>query len=87
MSELGHPLPNGRNIFVTVAYLAGHVAAGNGGALLDVEITHQPSGKPELALTGRGQEGARGPGVTPMAVSISHSVRYVVTQVILEADD
>jgi phosphopantetheinyl transferase (holo-ACP synthase) len=60
---------------------------GTGGALLDVEITLQPSGKPELALTGRAQEVARGPEVTPMAVSISHSVRYVVTQVILEADD
>jgi phosphopantetheinyl transferase (holo-ACP synthase) len=52
-----------------------------------VEITHQPSGKPELVLTGRAQEVARGLGVTRMAVSISRSVRYVVTQVIFEADD
>ena len=52
-----------------------------------MEITHQPGGKPELVLTGRAQEGARGPGVTRRAVSSSHSDRYVVTQVILEADD
>jgi phosphopantetheinyl transferase (holo-ACP synthase) len=57
------------------------------GSLLDVEIAHQPSGKPALVLTGRAQEVARGLGVTRMAVSISHSGRYVVTQVILEADD
>jgi len=60
---------------------------GSGVRWLDVEITHQPSGKPELVLTGRAQEVARGLGVTRMAVSISHSIRYVVTQVIFEADD
>jgi len=53
---------------------------------LDVEITHQPSGKPELALTGRAKELARQLGVTRAAVSISHSDRYVVAQVILESD-
>ena len=91
MSRLGGPLLYGRGIFVAVAYLAGHGAAGNGrgsgGSLLDVEITHKPSGKPELVLTDQEQEVARGLGVTRMAVSISHSDRYVVTQVILEADD
>ena len=54
---------------------------------LDVEVIHQPSGKPELVLTGRAQEVARGLGVTRMAVSISHSDRYVVAQVIFEGDD
>jgi holo-[acyl-carrier protein] synthase len=89
MSKLGWPLVYGRDIFVAVAYLAGLGTAGNGGGVhwLDVEITHKPSGEPELALTGRAQEGARGLGVTRMAVSISHSFRYVVTHVILEADD
>jgi len=53
---------------------------------LDVEITHQPSGKPELVLTGRAEELARQLGVTRAAVSISHSDRYVVAQVILESD-
>ncbi|MGA3167413.1 MAG: holo-ACP synthase [Terriglobia bacterium] len=57
------------------------------GTGLDVEITHQPSGKPELVLTGRAQEVARGLGITRMAVSISHSDRYVVAQVIFEGDD
>ncbi len=54
---------------------------------LDVEITHRPSGKPELLLTGRAEELARELGVTRTAVSISHSDRYVVAQVIFEADD
>jgi holo-[acyl-carrier protein] synthase len=53
---------------------------------LDVEITHQPSGKPELVFTGRAEELARQLGVTRAAVSISHSDRYVVAQVILESD-
>ena len=54
---------------------------------LDVEVTHQPSGKPELVLTGRAEEVARQLRVTRMAVSISHSDRYVVAQVIFESDD
>src|ERR1019366_4261374 len=60
---------------------------GAGVRWLDVEVTHQPSGKPELVLTGRAQEVARGLGVTRMAVSISHSDRYVVAMVIFEGDD
>jgi holo-[acyl-carrier protein] synthase len=60
---------------------------GAGVRWLDVEVTHQPSGKPELVLTGRAQEVARGLGVTRMAISISHSDRYVVAQVIFEGDD
>ncbi len=53
---------------------------------LDVEVTHQPSGKPELVLTRRAKELAQELGVSRMAVSISHSDRYVVAQVIFEAD-
>lgn len=53
---------------------------------LDVEVTHQPSGKPELLLSGRAEELARKLGVTRTAVSISHADRYVVAQVILESD-
>jgi holo-[acyl-carrier protein] synthase len=53
---------------------------------LDVEVTHQPSGKPELVLTGRAEELARALGVTRAAVSISHADRYVMAQVIFEAD-
>ena len=52
----------------------------------DVEVTHQPSGKPELVLRGRAQELARELGVTRTSVSISHSDRYVVAQVIFESD-
>ncbi|MBZ5514255.1 MAG: holo-ACP synthase [Acidobacteriia bacterium] len=53
---------------------------------LDVEITHQPSGKPEVVFTGRAQELARALGVTRTAVSLSHSNDYVIAQVILESD-
>ena len=54
---------------------------------LDVEVTHQPSGKPELILTGRAEEFARELRVTRTSVSISHSDRYVVALVIFEGDD
>jgi holo-[acyl-carrier protein] synthase len=59
---------------------------GNGVHWLDVEVTHLPSGKPELVLTGRALEVARQLGVTRASVSISHSDRYVVAHVILESD-
>ena len=59
---------------------------GAGVRWLDVEITHQSSGKPELALTGRAHEVAQQLGVTRMAVSISHADRYVVAVVIFESD-
>ena len=42
---------------------------------LDVEVIHQPSGKPELVLTGRALEVARELQVTRMSISISHSDR------------
>jgi len=54
---------------------------------LDVEVTHLPSGKPELVLTGRAEAVARELRVSRVAVSISHSNRYVVAQVIMESDD
>jgi holo-[acyl-carrier protein] synthase len=53
---------------------------------VDVEITHSPSGKPQLVLRGRAEEIARHLGVTRTAVSISHSGHYVVAQVIFESD-
>jgi holo-[acyl-carrier protein] synthase len=59
----------------------------NGVRWLDVEVTHQPSGKPELRLSGRALELAKILRVSRMAVSISHSDRYVVAQVIFESDD
>jgi holo-[acyl-carrier protein] synthase len=52
---------------------------------LDVEVTHLPSGKPELRLSGRAEELARQRGVERMAISISHSNHYVVAQVIFES--
>jgi holo-[acyl-carrier protein] synthase len=54
---------------------------------LDVEVIHQPSGKPELVLSGRALEVARELRVTQMSISISHSDRYVVAMVIFEGDE
>jgi len=54
---------------------------------LDVEVTHHPSGKPELVLKGRAQELAQTLGVTHTAVSISHADRYAMAQVIFEANE
>jgi len=54
---------------------------------LDVEVVHQPSGKPELVLSGRAQEVAHELRVTRISVSISHSDRYVVALVVFESDD
>lgn len=59
---------------------------GAGVRWLDVEVRNLPSGKPELVLTGRAQELARGLRVARMEVSISHADRYVVAQVIFESD-
>ncbi len=53
---------------------------------LDVEVVHQPTGKPELVLTGRAKEVAGELRVTRMSISISHSDRYVVAMVIFEGD-
>lgn len=53
---------------------------------LDVEVTHRPSGKPELLLNGRAGQLAQELGVARMALSISHSDRYVVAQVIFESE-
>ena len=60
---------------------------GAGVRWLDVEVTHQSSGKPELVLTGRAEEVARALRISRVAVSISHSDRYVVAMVIAESDD
>ena len=54
---------------------------------LDVEVVHQPSGKPELVLTGRAQEVAQELRVSRTSISISHSDRYVVALVIFEGND
>jgi holo-[acyl-carrier protein] synthase len=53
---------------------------------LDVEVTNQPNGKPELVLSGRAEQVARELGVTRTAVSISHTENYVVAHVIFESE-
>ena len=53
---------------------------------LDVEVTHRPSGKPELVLTGRAKEVADQLRVARAEVSISHANHYVVAQVIFESN-
>lgn len=59
---------------------------GRGVRWQDVEVTRLPSGKPELRLSGRAREVALELGVTRTSVSLSHSDRYAVAQVIFEAD-
>jgi holo-[acyl-carrier protein] synthase len=59
---------------------------GEGVRWVDVEITHSPGGKPELILRGQAEMIARRLGVTRTAVSIAHSDRFVVAQVIFESD-
>ena len=54
---------------------------------LDVEVTRLASGKPELRLTGAALEKASAMRVTRTQVSLSHSDRYAVAQVIFESDD
>jgi len=54
---------------------------------VDVEVTHQPSGKPELVLSGRAQELAQTLGVAQSAVSISHADSYAVALVIFTGHD
>ena len=54
---------------------------------VDVEVTHTPSGKPELLLSGRAESLARELGVVRIAVSLSHADHYTVAQVIFESDD
>ena len=54
---------------------------------VDVEVTHQPSGKPELVLSGRAQALAQTLGVAQSAVSISHADNYVVALVIFTGHD
>jgi holo-[acyl-carrier protein] synthase len=54
---------------------------------VDVEVSHQPSGKPELVLRGRAQELAHALGVAQTAVSISHADRYAMALVIFSGHE
>lgn len=54
---------------------------------LDVEVTRLASGKPELRLTGAALERASTLRVARALVTLSHSDRYAVAQVIFESDD
>ena len=52
----------------------------------DVEIVNEPNGCPTLTLHGKGKEIAEGRGCTRTWVSLSHTKRQVVAQVILESN-
>jgi len=58
----------------------------NGIRWLDVEVTHQPNGRPELTLHGKARELGERLGVATVLVSLSHADRYAVAQVILESN-
>ena len=58
----------------------------NGVRWLDVEVTNLPSGKPELRLEGQALEAGRRLSVSRASLSISHTDRYAIAQVIFESD-
>jgi holo-[acyl-carrier protein] synthase len=58
----------------------------NGVRWLDVEVRNLPSGKPELTLAGQALEAGRRLGVHRASLSISHTDRYAIAQVIFESD-
>jgi holo-[acyl-carrier protein] synthase len=49
----------------------------------DAEVRNEPSGKPSLGLSGPAQELADRLGVDTILVSLSHSRRYAIAQVML----
>ncbi len=51
-----------------------------------IEILRAPSGQPVIELSGAAKEKATELGVKHMHISISHSARYAVAQVIAEGD-
>jgi holo-[acyl-carrier protein] synthase len=52
----------------------------------DIEILHEPSGKPLVNLYGRAQEKASDLGLKGLAVSLSHSREYAVAFVVGEME-
>jgi holo-[acyl-carrier protein] synthase len=52
----------------------------------EVEVTHLSSGKPVIRLSGRALELAGRLRVARTSISMSHSDRYAVAQVIFESD-
>ena len=51
-----------------------------------IEILRAPSGQPVVELSGAAKEKAEELGVKHMHISISHSARYAVAQIIAEGD-
>ena len=52
----------------------------------DMEVVNDPSGKPELFLTGRAEELFRQKGLTRIFLSLSHDGNYAIASVILEGE-
>lgn len=52
----------------------------------DIEILHEPSGKPLVNLYHRAKEKASELGLTGMAISLSHSREYAIAFVVGEKD-
>ena len=50
----------------------------------DAEVRNRPNGKPDLLLSGKALEVARQLGAARYRISLSHTDRYAVAQVILE---
>ncbi len=56
----------------------------DGLAWRDVEVVNDPSGKPDLNLTGRAAELFRQHGLSRVFLSLSHDGNYAIASVILE---
>lgn len=50
----------------------------------DIAVRHEPSGKPDLELTGRSLQMCRDTGITGVHVSLSDDGEYGVAMVVLE---
>ena len=57
---------------------------GDGIAWRDMEVVNDPSGKPDLILTGRAAEIFREHGLVRSFLSLSHDGNYAIASVILE---
>ncbi len=51
----------------------------------DVEVTHQPGGRPTIVFTGKAAEFAAKLGVKHIALSLTHTEHTAMAQVILES--
>ncbi len=57
---------------------------GRGIAMKDIEVTHDPAGRPACRLTGKGEERFRQLALVAIHISISHEKNYAVAEAVAE---